>query len=502
MPKNIHLLIIDDDHRFYTAFRDQYETQYAFDYASNYERGLDLIKKEKYDAVLLDLAFPPKTYEYGLKDILPRAVKLAKDRFPILVVSNDDRRNTLEQSVKAGALLLLAKRQYDPEKWDAEIQRAIRKFTDPGSRPPERDEQVTDGFISSSPIMEEIKQRLRTLINYPHVPILIEGEPGVGKEVAARYLHAAKNDLRLPPLKTVNLSALSPDLISSELYGHVKGAFTGADEKMGYFEAAGAGTLLIDEIGDASLDLQLQLLTVFGNRRFQRVGSTVEIELKAQLLFATNVNLVEAVQEGRMRQDFYDRIANNSIRIPALYERPEEIIPLILYFLPRSFTHSAHPFYNRDPIDCFTSDALDILKNYDWPGNIRQLKAVVEKLVIEVDMRGRNKIDTDLIPQQFKFPGRLHRPSVDINQPFIPQNNQTASFVTWNNNWPSKKIKCYAQLQEIKQALEASGGRKKDAARLIGLNSDQNIRSRIIACQKAFPELLDTFPMLRKAYKL
>ncbi len=497
---NIHLLIIDDDHHFYTVFREQYRSAYVFEYASHFERGLDLIRREKFDAVLLDLQFSPKNYEYGLSDILPRAVRLAKGRFPIIVASSDDRPNTLSKALKAGASLLLSKSEYEPEQWDVAIRRVIRKFKDPTAHalPADKRQSVKhDGFIANSPAMEAIKLTLRTLVNYPHVPILFEGESGVGKEAAVRYLHAVKNNPELP-LKIVNLAALSKDLIASELFGHAKGAFTGAiAEKAGYFESAKNGTLLLDEIGEISLEMQTQLLTVLGNRTFQRVGSTEDIRLEAQLVFATNANLEEAVKQGGMRADFYARISNRRIHIPPLCDRREEIIPLIEYFLPRTFNHPEHPLFGKAPLACFTPEAIQILVRYDWPTNIRQLQGVLQDLVIEAEARSRSIIDKDLIPQQFKFPGRT----------MVPARTASVQSLTGpkslpGHGWPPKKVGVYLELQEIDRALKESGGRKDDAARSIGLKTSDNIRSRIIACQKNFPDLLDAFPALKNAYKI
>ena len=499
MLSNIHLLIIDDNHQFYTAFRDQYRAAYVFEYAGQYDRGLDLIKRESYDAVLLDLQFPPKSYEYGLNDILPKAIRAAKDRFPILIVSQDDRPDTLSKALKAGASLLLAKSEYNAEKWDAEIRRAIRKFSDPTTRLPES--KTHDGFITSSLVMETVKQELRNFVKYPHVPILVRGETGVGKEVAVRYLHAAKNDPKLP-LKIVNLAALNKDTISSELFGHVKGSFTGAlGDKVGYFESAKNGTLLLDEIGEISLELQASLLTVLGNRTFQRMGSTEDILLEAQLIFATHVDLEEAVRQGRMREDFFARFDNNIIFIPPLCERPEEIAPLIEHFLPRTFSHSTHPFYGKPPLECFTSEALHILVNYDWPNNIRQLQSVLQKLVMEADAKGRNLIDTDMIPQKFKFPGRPPLREISSTLPTSAAVNQLNTILP-TNTWSPKKVMVYSELQEIERALQACGWRKADAALTLGFTSDQNIRSKVLACNERFPELLDLFPSLKRSYKL
>lgn len=497
---NINLLIIDDDYQFYTAFREQYEATHVFEYARKFERGLDLIKTEKIDAVLLDLQFPPYDYDYGLKKILPEAVKYANRRFPVLVVSGDDRRDTVSKALKAGASRFLSKSEYNSEEWENQIHRTIRIFKDRANGIPETPQNVSsisDGFITHSPAMEEIKQQLQTLVRYPHVPILIQGESGVGKEAAVRYLHAAKNDPRLP-LKIVNVAALSKDLVDSELFGHVEGAFTGAvKDKVGYFESARRGTLMLDEIGDISLEMQAKLLTVLGNRTFQKVGSPDDLKLEAQLVFATHINLEEAVSQGRMRTDFYARISNRIIRIPPLCDRQEEIIPLIEYYLPKTFNHPEHPLYGKPPLKCFTREALRILTHYDWPTNIRQLQGVLQDLVIEAETRGRSIIDVDLIPQQFKFPGRTTLASIGNS----PENHEGESVLP-SHGWPIDKTKFYSEMQEIARALKQTGGRKFEAAERLGMRNDQNIRSRILACKKKFPELLESFPIIKRAYKI
>ncbi len=494
MPSNVHLLIIDDNHQYYTAFREQHSTAYVFDYAGHYERGLDLIKRETYDAVLLDLKFPPKDAEYGLNHILPQAIKFSRNRFPILIVSHSDRPDTIDKAMNGGATLFLAKSEYSAEKWDMEIRRAIRKFKDPATRLP--DSKGYGGFITSSPAMEAVKEELLKFVNYPHVPVLVRGETGVGKEAAIRFLHAAKKNSKLP-LKIVNLAALNKETIFSELFGHVKGSFTGAiGDKIGYFESAQNGTLLLDEIGEISLELQASLLTILGNRTFQRMGSTEDVRLEAQLIFATHADLEEAVRQGRMREDFLARFDNNIVFIPPLWERREEIAPLIEHFLPHTFSHTTHPLYGKPPLECFTKEALQILVNYDWPSNIRQLQSVLQRLVIDADIRGRDLIDIDMIPQKFKFPGRLQQRETGHNYP----DDQLRP--PQMNNWVPKKIATYLELQQIEQALNKSGWRKNDAAQMLGLKNEQNIRSRVLACRDKFPELLDYFLALKMSYKI
>jgi transcriptional regulator with PAS, ATPase and Fis domain len=206
--------------------------------------------------------------------------------------------------------------------------------------------------------------------------VLITGENGTGKEVVATVIHEASKRAKGPFIK-VNCAAIPTELIESELFGHKRGAFTGAvNDKMGLMEMANNGTLLLDEIGELTANLQVKLLRVLQDREFRPVGSTKTLRPNFRLLSSTNVNVENALKDGRLREDLYFRINTLTLHVPALRERPNDIPLLAEWFLQRFASQ-----HDRN-ISAFDPDALRALVDYAWPGNVRELQHVVERAVI------------------------------------------------------------------------------------------------------------------------
>ena len=221
--------------------------------------------------------------------------------------------------------------------------------------------------------------------------VLVRGESGTGKELLARAIHRHSPRAE-KPFVTVHCAALSSSLLESELFGHVKGAFTGADrDKAGRFELADGGTLFLDEIGDISLETQTKLLRVLQQRTFERVGGVQTLSVDVRLIAATHQNLEELIRQGRFREDLYYRLNVISLRCPALRERPEDIFELSLHFL-RGYANQLGKTPTR--ID---EDALEVLMNYAWPGNIRQLENAIERAVVLAE---RETIHVDDLPPE------------------------------------------------------------------------------------------------------
>jgi len=243
-------------------------------------------------------------------------------------------------------------------------------------RPAERDNQILHhalsgfGFVARSAAIMKLV-RLLPAIHGSDATVLITGESGVGKEVYARAIHdhSKRRDL---PFVVVNCAALPPDLLESELFGHVKGSFTGATtDRIGRFEAAGEGTVFLDEVGDMPQQLQIKLLRVLQERTFERVGESHSLPMKARILAATNVDLVKAIKEGRFREDLYYRLRVVPVHIPPLRERREDIDALVPHLLSRIAAREGR-------VVRVSPEVIPALKKCPWPGNVRELENALE----------------------------------------------------------------------------------------------------------------------------
>jgi DNA-binding NtrC family response regulator len=316
------------------------------------------------DLVLLDIQMPGLN---GL-DLLHRL----RVRRPDIGVIMATVMNDLESAVKAikeGAYNYLLK-PIQPGK----LQRVIESYF---SNQPSRinDDACFRPFVTASPGFEEIFHRMKAFAQ-SDVHVLISGETGTGKELAAQIIHSL-SPRRDEHFRVVNLAALSPTLFESELFGHVRGSFTGATgDRAGHLEEAGRGTLLLDEIGEMSPDHQTKLLRVLQNRSFARVGESVERPLEARLILATNTDLRRQLKMGRFREDLYYRISSHAVELPPLRERRNDIELLARYFLKKYATQ-----FDR-PVRDFAEDALTLLARYPFPGNVRELEGIVSAAVL------------------------------------------------------------------------------------------------------------------------
>jgi transcriptional regulator with PAS, ATPase and Fis domain len=292
-------------------------------------------------------------------------------------------------------------------------------------------------LIGKSPAMQEIFRRLR-LAAQSDVTVLLTGESGTGKELAARAIHAlsARKD---KPFFAINCAAIPETLLESELFGHAKGAFTGAiRDKTGMFQAADGGTLFLDEIGDTSSLLQLKLLRVLQEGEIRRVGDDRAITINVRLITATNRNLQTLMAEGTLREDFYYRIHVFEITLPPLRERREDIPLLVNHFMKDN-----GKVFNRE-IDEIAQDALQRLQEYGWPGNVRELKNAIEHAFVTV---------TDNCITLWDLPSEVQRPSLKKSSP----SNSSSSL---NSDEETR----------IREALQQAHGNKTEAAKLLGVS--------------------------------
>ena len=335
--------------------------------------GLASLEAETFDLALVDLKLP----DISGMDILQQA----PDRFPdvpiIIITGYSTVRNAVE-AIKTGAFDYLAK-PFTPDELEAAVEKALRQ------RRLLRDyrglqDELTDRYevsrlIGESPAMKRVLSLVEQVAETGST-VLITGDSGTGKEVIARAIHfsSPRRDARFV---AVDCGAIAPSLIASELFGHVKGSFTGATEdRQGLIQAADGGTLFLDEIGNLPLDLQPTLLRAIETREVRAVGASDPVKVNVRYVAATNRDLRALVDESKFREDLFYRLNVFPIGLPSLRDRPEDVPILAKHFLALYSTK----MHKR--IDGFTPEAMDLLVEYDWPGNVRGLSNVVERLVI------------------------------------------------------------------------------------------------------------------------
>jgi DNA-binding NtrC family response regulator len=370
--KRYRLLVIDDDPMVLKSCRRILEADYDLRFAETGTEGLGLLESEPFDLALLDLKLP----DFDGMDIL----RGAPDRFagvPIVIITGYSTVKGAVEAVKLGAVDYVAK-PFTPEELQTAVSKALQRRR---SLEELHDLRRSDAGRRLSPLIGEspaIRQALSLVSQVARTEstVLLTGESGTGKELFARAIHLA-SARKGERFVAVDCGAIPATLIASELFGHVKGAFTGAStERSGLIQSAKGGTLFLDEIGNLSFEMQASLLRVIEAREVRPVGSTRSQPIDIRLIAATNRDLESLVEQGVFRHDLYYRLNVFPIKLPPLRERREDVAPLCSHFLA---LHSAR-IHKR--IEDFTAGALELLSRYDWPGNVRELSNVVERLAI------------------------------------------------------------------------------------------------------------------------
>ncbi|HEV2495581.1 MAG TPA: sigma 54-interacting transcriptional regulator [Terriglobia bacterium] len=317
----------------------------------------------------------------------------------------------------------------------------------------EGDQKTTDCLVASSPPMARILTRLERLAPVD-VPVLLLGESGVGKEVAARQIHKLSPRAYRPFLK-VNCAALPADLLESELFGYEPGAFTGATKaKPGQFELCNKGTILLDEIGELPPALQAKLLHVLQDRQFSRLGGRSLVTVDVRILAATNVDIERALEEKRLREDLYYRLSAFTVYLPPLRERREDITPLLYYFMERFAARLGRP-----PL-AFSPRLIQACVRYPWPGNVRELENFVKCYLV---LQDEEAALSELLGKNGHGNGNGHGGGLLRIQdhPFSRTSDLKAMV---------KELKAEAEKQAIRLALERSNGCRSEAARLLNIS--------------------------------
>jgi DNA-binding NtrC family response regulator len=401
------ILIIDDEADIRESLETLLEMEgYSVAASESAEEGLARIAERPFDLVLLDLALPDKSGMEVLREI--------HDRDPQLAVIMITAYGTVEHAVQAmqnGAANFIQK-PWDNEKLLADVRIAVARH-----RAEEENIQLKRALkqrYNFENIVGKSESMLRVFDLVAQVApsrstILIQGESGTGKELIAKAIHmnSARKDR---PFVPVNTGSMPADLLESTLFGHVKGAFTSAvASKKGLFEVADRGTIFLDEIGSMNLETQAKILRVLQDRKFMHLGGVQEVQVDVRIIAATNVELKQAVREGRFREDLFYRLNVITVDLPPLRERRKDI-PLLADFFIRKFAAE-----NSRPVRQISPEAMRPLIDYSWPGNVRELENVIERAVV---LSSGQTIGIELLPEQLVGRGataRLPEPRADAS---------------------------------------------------------------------------------------
>jgi DNA-binding NtrC family response regulator len=434
-PGQLHLFIVDDDEPLRQTLTTRFQRQgMQVVAAASMAEALDLAKSQSFDVALLDLHLPDGS---GVE--LLAQLKVGQPEIEALMLTGHGSVETAIQALKLGAYDYLTKPFHLPE-LEIHIQKAFEKV-----RLARRERQWVEQIryespryrlVGSSPSVHRIVQLIEK-VALAEATVLVRGASGTGKELVARALHY-NSPRRDRPLVTINCAALQESLLESELFGHEKGAFTGAiTAKTGLIEVAEGGTLFIDEIAEMAPGLQAKLLRVLENGHYRRVGGTHEMHADVRVIAATNKNLEEEQKGGRFREDLYYRLNVVSMSLPTLRERSQDIPELVQHFLT-SRQIGPRPFQ-------VSPEILEVFARYDWPGNVRELANVLERAQILAE---NFTITLDDLPENMLA-------SVNVGGPAPPADANCLREV---------------ERRHVQEILRQEKGNKVHAARVLGIS--------------------------------
>jgi len=408
-----HILVVDDEK---TACRDLQELlqgnpEYQVDVCSDGKEALELLLERYYSLVITDLRMPRLDGMDLIQQVMKRHLPVT-----VIVTTGDTSINEVVQAIRLGAYDFLTK-PIDPDQLLLVVERAMREreLRDEVAllREQLQHRYSFHNILSKNPQMHKVFELISNLAHTTST-VLIEGETGTGKEQVARAIHQA-SEKRSGPLIAVNCAALPESLLESELFGHEKGSFTSAvGQRRGRFELANGGTLFLDEVGDVPAAMQAKLLRVLQERRFERVGGSESIAVDVRVIAACNRPLERMVKHGTFREDLYYRLNVVKIDLPPLRERSEDIPLLAAHFIEK-FSRPGDEHKQLSP------QATEVLLNYRWPGNIRELENAIERAMVTSQdqmIRPENLPPHILLPAQDKFPFKvaLDRPLAELLQ--------------------------------------------------------------------------------------
>ncbi len=444
------LLIVDDD----PSLREFLEIflakeGYKIDSAETGQDALEMVKKRSYDLVITDVRMP------GMDGVeLLRQLKLLNAGLPVVLITAFASLDAAVDAMKEGAWDYLTK-PFKIEELREVIENALSSNQTSTLKSVDAKERIyrLDDMVASSPAMLKIFQLIQRVAPSPS-SVLITGESGTGKELVAKAIHNLSNR-RDKPFIVVNCGGIPENLLESELFGHKKGAFTGAErDKVGLFALADKGTIFLDEIGELPITLQVKLLRVVQQKSFTPVGATTPFNIDCRIIAATNRNLEKDVMEGNFREDLFYRLNVIHIRMPPLRERKEDIPLLVQYFLDK------YSKLHNKKVQGISSFALQALMEYPFPGNVRELENIIERCVALSS-------SSLILPESLYIAKRKHKKDF--------KSDQAQDAICHECTLPEEGLDLDGYLADIEKslllkALERTNGRKKMAADLLKVN--------------------------------
>lgn len=453
MAKKGSVLVCDDEE----IMRDVLETilsgaGYKVDLAKTGEEAVSAYEEKSYDVVLMDVSMPGKGGLTALEEIIKM-----DDEAVILMITAYATFDTAISAWEKGAEGIIRK-PFQNEQILALVARGIKKRRKEEERVSLRQAMTRsvqrDAIIGRSEEMESVF-RLVERVAPARSTVLVTGESGTGKELIAKAIHEASPRAD-QQFVVVNCSNIPSDLLESELFGHARGAFTGAiSSKKGLFEVADQGSIFLDEIGDLRPETQVRLLRVIQEREFTPIGETSTTSVDVRIIAATNVDLKEAVRNGMFREDLYYRLSVVPIELPPLRVRREDVLPLTQHFIEKYNKENA-----REISENLSPEVLSLLENYYYPGNVRELENIIERAVV---IAPTDEITVECLRPEVRQP--------ELARQMIQNSEGTAGDIDI-----SRGINFYEEVRSfeidlITRALEQTGGHQSRAARLLGLNA-------------------------------
>jgi two-component system, NtrC family, response regulator AtoC len=449
MPKET-ILVVDDERLVRWSLQQKLEQWgYHVSLAENGATALGRIQLDNPDLVTLDVKLPDMTGIEVLSELRNRNIQI-----PVIVITAFGVVDDAVRSLKLGAYDFIEK-PINFEKLENAVRNALetRRLRTEVARTAElqRSEFSVDRIVGVSEHIRDVRELIKKIAGSEASTILIQGESGTGKDLVSHAIHYESNR-RERPFFAINCAAIPENLMESELFGHEKGAFTDArTQKKGMFEIADGGTLFLDEVSEMTLGMQAKLLRVLEGQSFRRVGGVKNINVDVRVIVASNRNLEEAVRASKFRQDLYFRLAIIPMHLKPLREHKDDIPPLLQHFIQ----HYNQKF--RKNIQELTKDADELLMHYDWPGNIRELKNAIERVMILAD---GNRIAVKYLPIRISEGGVMPVP-------------MGGGGTNEEIRLPSGGLSLYGVEKElIRQALEQARRNKTNAARLLRITRD------------------------------